>query len=168
LFSPAPRRRARPSLKSLALSSVVFVGALWLAFANFFFYYVYIPAFVALVISLAVFSYRTIRLRAAMPEPYGKGQTSVVGAKAAIRLGMIIAFGGGALLIALMASVFFLPPVAFFALLFGVTAGMPLSQILFFGIVSWYERKSSMKIYFVNEETQANDEEVVVRSVDMA
>jgi hypothetical protein len=109
MFSQEGERRARPSIKSLLLSVLVFSGVIYLSATRFFFYDTYLPLGVALVIALAVFAYRSRNLREKMPEPYGKGRTSTVDAKAALRSGILLSVGGGLSLVGLMGSVFFLP-----------------------------------------------------------
>lgn len=146
----------------------VFAAAIYLAAAAFFFYEVYMPIIAALIISSAVLCYRARGLKEAMPEPYGRGKASTLDAKATERLGILLAVGGGLSTVGLMASVFFLPPEIFFSVLFGVTAGLPLSQVFFFTFVTWYERKSRKKIFFVNEDASVGKDEVFVKTVEMS
>lgn len=167
MFDPSNRRRARPSKKSIGLSVTVASATIYLA-TGFFLSDVYIPILVALAVSTAVFWFRSSRLRRALPPPYGQGRTTTIDAKAATRSGILLTVGGGALTIGLMASVFFLPPEVFFAILFGVTAGLPLSEVFYFALVASYERKSRAKVFFVNQETGLQGESVLMKAVEMS
>ncbi len=80
----------------------------------------------------------------------------------------MVSLGGGMSLVGLMASVFFLPPEIFLALFFGVTGGLPLSQLLFFTLVTWYETRSGKRIFYVSVETTIDDEPVLVKAVEMS
>lgn len=168
MFSQEGERRARPSLKSLLLSVLVFSAVVYLAATRFFFYDTYLPLGVSLVVSLAVFAYRSRNLHEKMPEPYGKGKTSTVDTKAAIRSGILLAVGGGLFLVGLLGSVFFLPSEIFFAILLGVIAGLPLSDIFFFALTTRYERKSGSRIFYLTDETMVDGETVLVKSVTMS
>jgi len=168
LLSPSPRRRARPSKKTLALSLFVFVGTMCLGYVSLFGQDIYLPLALSLCLSFLVFWLRARNLRALMPGPYGAGRTRVIGTKEATREGLLLAFGGGAALVGLMGSVFFLPPEAFFVLLFGVIAGLPFSQVLFYSLVTRYERKSKARIFFINEETGAQGAPTLIKSIEMS
>ena len=168
LFGEGNRKRARPSLPGLGLSLMILVVTVYLALIRFFLYLAYIPLLIALGISLVVFLFRARNLNAWMPEPYGRGRASKVDSKSAMRLGVIFSLGGGLSIIGLMASVFFLPPELFLGLFFGVTAGLPLSQVLFFVLVAWYERRSGMRIFYLSAETSEGDETVLVKSIELS
>ena len=75
--------------------------------------------------------------------------------------------GGILCLVVVMGSVIFLPPVAFFALVFGLTAGLPLEELVFFALVARLERASRTRIFSVTEETEEGGEEVLVKTVEM-
>jgi hypothetical protein len=168
MFSQEGERRARPSLKSILLSVLVFSAVIYLAATRFFLYDVYMPVGVSLVISLVVFAYRSRNLRQKMPEPYGKGKTSTVDAKAAMRSGILLSVGGGLFLVGLMGSVFFLPSEVFFAILLGVIGGLPLSDIFFFALTTQYERKSGCRVLYVTNETTIEGETALVKSVALS
>ncbi|MGD0395403.1 MAG: hypothetical protein ABSB26_00650 [Nitrososphaerales archaeon] len=161
MYVAGARRRVRPGVKSLILSSAVCPAALYLAsglpFDGF-----YEPLSATLLVSIAVSWYRVRGLRRSLPEPYGRGGVTTVDPDSATRSGLLITLGGAVLMVGLMGSVFFLPPVAFFAVVFGLTAGLPLSVIVFFVQVSRLERISQGRIYSVIEETEV-DEETVLR-----
>jgi hypothetical protein len=168
MFTTSRKRRARPSWLSLGLSLLVFTATIWLAVTTVFYYYVYMPVIVALAISTAVFLYRARSLRARMPAPYGGGEPTIVTLKAAMRSGILLTVGGGGSLVGLMATVFFLPPVISLSIIFGLIIGLPLSEILFFTLVTRYERRSGTSVFFVNEETEIDGETALVKTVEMS
>lgn len=162
------RRRARPSLKSIALSVLVLIGSIYAVTTVFLLAYIYVPIAAGGVIALAVFAYRGRILFERMPPPYGKGRTSKVDAKSALRSGILLTLLGGLSLIVLMGSVFFLTPDLFFTLLFGVIIGLPLSEVFFFALTSIYERRSRARIYFFSEETGTEDEPLLLKGVEVS
>ena len=166
MFPSGDRRRVRPSVRSIAVSAVVLAGSLTLA-SQVFQYYVYAPLLAAIGISLSVTWFRFRSLRSMMPEPYGGGKRSSIDAKKAARSGILIVLGGILTLVVVMGSVFVLPPVAFFALIFGIMAGLPLEELLFFGLVTRLEKKSETRIFSVTEETGEEESTVLVKTVEM-
>lgn len=119
------------------------------------------------MVSLSVTGYRFRSLRSGMPKPYGLGKPSSIDAKSAARSGLLIVLGGIFCLVVVLGSVYFLPPVAFFALIFGLMAGLPLEELVFFALVTRIERASRTRIFSVTEETEQGGEEVLLKTVEM-
>jgi hypothetical protein len=166
MFSSDQRRRLRPSLKSLGLSLVVCPSALylgWQFFGNLF----YAPLLAALAVALAPTWFRMRGLRSSLPEPYGNGRVSTIDASAAARSGLLIVLVGMISMVGLMGSVFILPPVVFFVLVFGLMAGLPLNEVVFFGLVTRLERKTHSRIFAVTEETSESGRTVLVKTVEL-
>jgi hypothetical protein len=115
------------------------------------------PLAVVLVVAFAAVWLRVRGLRSGLPEPYGKGKASTTDAKRAVRLGLLMVLGGVLCTVVLLGSVYFLPPAVFFAVVFGLTAGLPLSEIVFFVLVTRYERISESRIFLITEETEGEE-----------
>jgi hypothetical protein len=126
-----------------------------------------VPVVAALVVSSSVTWFRFRGLRAGLPRPYGHGRASSVDARSAARSGVFIALGGIVSVGAVLGSVFVLPPVVFFALVFGLAAGLPLEELVFFTLVTRLERGSKTRIFSVTEETGRDDDVVLVKTVEM-
>ncbi|MGD0476593.1 MAG: hypothetical protein ABSB29_00310 [Nitrososphaerales archaeon] len=166
MFSSGIRRRARPSVKSLVFSLVLFSAAAyvgWKLFLN----YLYEPLAAAAVVALLVTLFRFRGIRSGLPAPYGRGRVSIIDEKAALRSGVLIVLGGIISMVGLMASVFLIPPEQYFVLLIGVIAGLPLSQAVFFALVAIVEAGSRSKIFWVTEETKKDERAVLVKTVEM-
>lgn len=166
MLSSGKRKRVRPSPAGLALSTAVLAGALAYS-AEVFHYYVYLPVAVGAAIALAVLGLRLRGLRSGLPEPYGKGSVSRIDAKAAARSGLLFAVLGIVAIVGVFGSVFFLPAIAFFSLVFGVTVGLPMEELLFFSLVSRIERASGTRIFRVTEEVGQGGEEILENSIVM-
>ncbi len=156
----------RPGIKSLALSCVVFPSSLYLAtqlpFDGF-----YEPLSAVLLVSAAVVWYRYWGVRKGLPEPYGRGRVTVIDAARAARSGWLIVLGGIVLIVGVMGSVFILPPVVFFSLVFGLMGGLPLSEVLFFLVVSRMERIGRGRIYSFAEEGEEDGVTVLRKTVEL-
>lgn len=148
------------------MSAIVFPAALLVA-SRFFPSDIYVPLAGALIVSFSVTWFRFRGLRSGLPKPYGRGRRSSIDAKSSARSGLLIVLGGILCLVVVMGSVIFLPPVAFFALVFGLTAGLPLEELVFFALVARLERASRTRIFSVTEETEEGGEEVLVKTVEM-
>jgi hypothetical protein len=166
VFISGHRRRARPSVKNLAFSLVVSFAVVFLGW-ELFVGKLYEPLAAAGAIALLVTWFRFRGLRSGLPSPYGQGKTSVVDEKVAMRSGVLIVLGGILSVVGLMASVFLFPPEYYFVLLLGVIAGLPLSQVLFFALVSGVESKSRSKIFLLAEEKTKDEKTVLVKSIEM-
>ncbi len=166
MFADGARKRVRPGLPSIAFTSFVFAASIALA-AGFPFQGVWEPLAVALVIGIVVTWLRLRGIRNGLPEPYGRGTVSFIDIKKAGRSGILVTLGGVFLTIGLMGSVFFLPPEAFFLVVFGVMGGLPFSQILFSVAVVRLERVGGGRIYAVTEEIQEGDNPVLRKSVEL-
>jgi len=148
------------------VSAIVFACALLLA-SRFFPHDFYVPVTAALVVSLSVTWFRFRGLRSGLPSPYGRGRSSSVSARSAARSGILLMLGGVLSLVLVLGSVYFLPPVAFFGLVFGLMAGLPLEELVFFGLVTRLERASDTRIFSVTEEAGDEGDLVLVKTVEM-
>jgi|GEM_PF-706592 hypothetical protein len=163
------RKRLRPTLKSLGLSLIVCPSALYLGW-SLFGYLFYAPLLASLAVALVIVWFRMRGLRSALPEPYGNGRVSTIDASAAARTGFLIILGGILLMVGVMGSFYFLPSeyMALFVLVFGLMAGLPLNEIVFFALVTGLERKSRSRIFAVTEETSESGRTVLVKTVELA
>lgn len=156
----------RPSIKSLLFSSVVCFAALY--FALFLFEGDFPFPLVASIIVAGTFTwYRMRNLRQALPSPYGKGKLSVLSAASSLRSGLLIIVAGAVLTFGLLGTVYFLPPLVFFTLVFGLAGGLPLGEVLFFTLVTRLELKSGRKIIAVMEEADEDGREAYVKTVEL-
>lgn len=162
----AGRRRVRPPLKSVGLSAVILPVAVYFAYLVFG-DYVYVPIAAAVVAASAVVWVRFRGLRAGLPEPYGRGRDSVLDAKQAQRQALLLVLAGAAATIGVLGTVYVLPAVVFFVLVFGLAAGMPFSELLFFAAVRRLESASGSSIYQVSEEVEENGRPLLVKSLRM-
>lgn len=160
------RRRVRPSVKSLGLSVLVCPVALYFAFLLFG-YYLYVPLGAALVVAAAAVWFRTRRLRAGLPEPYGKGKASTTDTKKAAREGLLTLLVGALATVGLLGSVYVLPPPVFFTVVFGLAAGMPLNEIALFVLVTRLERTSGSRIFLITEEIEDDGKPALLRTFEM-
>ena len=113
--------------------------------------------------------YRIRGLKQALPEPYGRGKISIINLKSSVRGGLLIVFGGIACIILLFASVYVIPVTDFFILMFSITGGFPLSQILFFLMVFSIERTTRSRIFVVvTDETKEDENPVLSRTVELS
>lgn len=110
---------------------------------------------------------RTRSLRAGLPEPYGKGKVSTIDAKKATRDGLLLALAGALATFGVLGSVYVLPPVVFFSLVFGLAAGLPMSEIVFFAVVARLEKASESRIFRVTEETEDEGKPALVKTLTM-
>ena len=154
-------------MKSLGMSAVVCPAALYLASLFFGYYYFYMPLAAVLIVAFAVVWFRTRGLRSGLPQPYGKGRASTTDAKKAVRQGLLIVLGGALATVGLLGSVYFLPPPVFFAVVFGLAAGLPLNEIAFFVLVTRLERKSESRIFVITEEAEEGGEAALVKTIEM-
>ncbi len=156
MFSLPGRRKVRPSKASVAWAIIVLAAALLLApelFAGL--SYLPVAAMVCVAAPLAAFRLRS--LRQGLPEPWGKGRASVLDSRSTYRSGLLMLVGGGVLIVLLFGSVFFIPPIDFFIILFGISGGLPLSVVLYYAGVRTVEMKSKSTIFIVVEEEPMED-----------
>ena len=165
-FSPGNRRRARPSVRNLVWSVLVTLGAILLANV-FFFGYLFPPLAGMAVVSALIATLRMVGLQRGMPPPYGRGRVSVMDSKAVARGGILIVIGTIAGTILLLGTVFFLPPLEFFILLFSVAGGLPLSQVVYFSVIQAMERTRNGRIFIVLQESEEAGSPVLLRSVEL-
>ena len=84
--------------------------------------------------------------------------------------GALIVIAGVALVFGIIGGVFLVPvvgPVAYFSALFGVIAGLPLSEILYFGAISAVERRAKGRIYVIAEEEMQGGNIVLRKTVEV-
>jgi hypothetical protein len=169
MFDSDQRRRLRPTLKSLGLSLVVCPSALYLGW-YLFGYLFYDPLLASVAVALVVVLFRMRGLRSSMPEPYGNGRVSTIDANTAARSGLLIVLAGMLSFVAIIGGFYFLPSeaLALFVLIFGLMAGLPMNEIVYFALVTRLERKSRSRIFAVMQETSESGRVVVVKSVELA
>ncbi len=163
---PGVRDRVRPSKKGLALSASTFGVALLLAFVLPFSSF-FEPLAGIVIVGAVLTAFRWRNLRRSLPPPHGGGRVAVIDARRAARTGMLITFGAGAMIIGLFGIVYLLPPELYFVVLFGVMAGFPLSQILYFAILSTMEKAYGGRIYRITEEAEEGGETVLRKSLEL-
>jgi len=170
VFRSGGKRRVRPGIKSLALSCFVAPAGLYLS-ASLPFRTFLEPLSATLIIALAVSLYRFGRVRERLPQPYGLGKTSVYDPSAMARSGMLIILGGIVLVIGVIGSSLLvpllIPPDAYFSMVFGLMAGLPLSEIVFFGLMSAVERSAKGRVFEISEETEEDSETVLKKTLDI-
>lgn len=154
-------------MKSLGMSILVCPAALYVASLFFGYYYFYMPLAAVLVVALAAAWFRIRGLRSGLPEPYGRGKASTTDAKGAARVGLLIVLGGVLCTVVLLGSAYFLPPPVLFALVFGLAAGLPLNEIVFFILVTRYERISESRIFLVTEEVEDAGKSALVKTFEL-
>jgi hypothetical protein len=157
----------RPSIKSLLLSLVVCVAALYFALFLFEGDFLF-PLAASIGVAGALTWYRMRNLSQSLPSPYGNGKLSVLNAASSLRSGILIIVAGAALTLGLMATVYFLPPLVFFTLVFGLAGGLPLGEVVFFALVTRLELKSGRRIMAVTEEADENGKEAYVKTLELA
>lgn len=135
----------------------------WLSFYDF-----YIPLLASLTVALVLAWFRMRGVRAALPEPYGKGRTKTIDADAAARSGLLIVLAGILSLVGLMGTVYILPPDIFLVVVIGLMAGLPMNEIVFFALVTWTESRYQSRIFSVTDETSQGGRDVLVKSVELA
>ncbi len=168
MFATAGRKKARPSTLTLVWSTLLLAGTVPLAWA-FFSYTIYLPLAGIVAIGLVPSLYRLRGLKQALPEPYGRGKRSIIDLKSSFRAGVLIIVGGFGCVMLLFASVYFIPITDFFILMFSITGGFPLSQILFFLMVLSIERGSRSRIYVVvADETKEDESPVLSKTLEMS
>ena len=129
----------------------------------------YAPLLVALVVALIPVWYRMRGVNASMPEPYGRGQVKTIDSASAARSGLLITLGGIVAMVGLIGSVYLFPdPQEYFALILGLTAGLPLNEILYFSLVYRLERRSKSRILVITEETSQNGKEVLFKTFELS
>lgn len=143
-------------------SALIFAGS-----QVFFFYQFYLPIVATASVCGIVSWFRVRGLRMALPEPYGAGRVSTIDAKSTVRSGLMIVLGGVLALVVLLGSVYLLPPHVFFAAVFGLVAGLPLSEVVFFLQVALLEKKANGRIFSISEESRRGDEPVLVKTVEL-
>lgn len=166
MLGSGERRRLRPSLKSLGLSlvvcpSVLYVG--WLSFYDF-----YVPLLASLAVAFVLAWFRMRGVSAALPEPYGRGRIVTIDANATARSGRLVVLAAVLSLVGLMGTVYILPPDIFFVVVIGLMAGLPMNEIIFFGLVTRTESKCRSRIFSVTDETSQGGKDVIVKSVELA
>lgn len=170
MFETAYRRRARPSIKSVTFSAALAaIAVLFAAWTGLFGLQFYAPAAIALFSAFAVLIFRVRGLRAALPKPYGLGRVTRIDPRRSARDGALIVVGGFASLVGVFASAFFLNPfLVFFPLTFGLMAGLPLSQLLYFAAVMRFEAAAGARIYTVTEDSTEDGVAVLLRSAELS
>ena len=169
MFRSGGKRRVRPSLKSLALSLVVCPAGLYLA--TFLPFDTFLePLGATLIIALAVDWFRFRRVRQGLPQPYGKGLSTLFDSAAMARSGMLLIVGGIVLVVGVLGAsllVPLIPPAVYFAMVFGLMAGFPLSEIVFFGGLWMLERSAKGKIFEIVEDAEEDGQRVLKKSLEI-
>jgi hypothetical protein len=123
----------------------------------------YAPFYVAIIVALVIFRWRSRSLRRKVPPPYGEGTEEVISARAATRMGLLMIAGGVLLLVVPLASVFFVSVVFLFTLYLALGLGIGLAEILQFAWVTRLEARAGMEIYSIAEETQVEGQDAIIK-----
>ncbi len=153
MLSSAGRKRVRPSPLSLGFSLAFTVLIMYFA-SLVFGGYVYLPFMSALGVAGLVVWVRYRPLRRGLPEPYGKGEQSVIDARKAMRQALSLVALTAFVLALVFGGAYFLPPAVFYLVFFGIAAGLPIDEVALFALVFRLEKRASCMIYLVTEETQ--------------
>lgn len=167
MFSSPGRKKARPSMVSLVWSALVFAATIPLAW-TFFSDYVYIPLIGMAVLAALPSLYRLRGLKRGLPEPYGEGRVSIIDSKSASRTGYLIVGAGILCIVLLFGSVFFIPVFDFFVIMFSLTGGLPLSQVVFFLMVLSIERAAGSRIFEVIDDTTRDGASVLSKTFELS
>jgi hypothetical protein len=168
MFSSPGRKKVRPSAASVIWATAVFAAAVPVAWA-FFSDYIYFPLAGMGILAAFPSLYRFKGLRRGLPRPYGQGKPSIINSSSAYRAGILVIIGGVSCMILLFASVFFIPTFALFVIMFSLTGGLPLSQIIFFLMVFYIERASGSKVFVtITDETVQDKSPVLVKQFEMS
>ncbi len=170
MFEPAYRRRAKPSARNLVFSLVVFAAALTFTLAaGLFGSRVYLPLAVGAASALGVAFVRTRGVRLGLPKPYGSSRVIRIDSKRSARDGLLLVLGGIVVILGLFGSVELVSPfLFFFPVTFGLMMGLPLSQALFFALVSRLEGATHSTIFIITEDITENGKEVLLKSIEAA
>ena len=166
MLDSARRSRAKPSKKVLAWSIVVVAAFVVLA-SQLFFEDTYLPVLGSIAVAAPISAVRYILLRQKLPEPYGMGKISILDPRGSSRRATAMILGGALFFIGLLGSVFLIPPYPYFIMLFSLTGGLPLSQVLYFGTVAYVESRGRMTIFLVTEEEERDGYEVLSKSAEV-
>jgi hypothetical protein len=158
------RKRVRPSYWSLLLSLAICGIALYYTI-YLFEGYSFIPLLILLAVTVGITWYRYRDLKLKLPRPYGSAKAVLLGPRGATRQALFFILAVILLVAILVTSLYFLPPLAFFSLIFGLTAGLPLTEIVFFGLLVRLEMVSSSRIFSVTEESEENGKEILTKTV---
>lgn len=169
MFEPVYKKRVRPSLKSLFFSAAVSSAALCVTvLLSSYSFAVYAPFLIAALVALGVSLFRLRGVRSGLPLPYGKGTVTRIDARRTARDGLLMVFGTLLLTVALFGSVFVASPtVLFFPVAFGLMLGLPLSEVIFFGLTARLESLSGSRIFLITEETTEEGKAVLVKSIEL-
>ena len=167
MFSSPGRKKARPSMVSLVWSVLIFAATIPLAW-TFFSDYVYVPLIGMAVLAALPSLYRLRGLKRGFPEPYGDGKVSIIDSKSNLRAGYLIVAGGFLCIVLLFGSIFFIPAFDFFVIIFSLTGGLPLSQVVFFLMVLSIERAAGSRIFVVTDETTQDGTSVLEKTFEMS
>lgn len=157
------RRRARPSLASLAFALVVAAVSLYLI-ALIFGTFAYIPIGVGVLSLGVVFFYRSTSLRRRLPPPLGQGREETTSSARMARTGALIVAGGLALVVVPLATVFVFPTL-FFILYLGFPLGLSLAEVAQFAWVSRLEAAARAEVYSVTELTEVDGRDAIIKRV---
>jgi hypothetical protein len=158
------RKRVRPSYWSLLLSLAICGIALYYTF-YLFEGYSFIPLLIVLAITVGITWYRYRGLRLQLPRPYGSAKAVLLGPHGATRQALLFILTVILLVALLVMSLYLLPPLIFFSLIFGLTAGLPLTEIVFFGLLVRLEMASNSQIFLVREESEEKGKEILTKTV---
>jgi len=175
MFSSPGRKKARPSTANLVWSALVFAAAIFLAWTFFSvisprsFYVDVLFSLIGMGVIAALPSlYRLRGLKRGLPEPYGEGRVSIIDSKSASRAGYLLVIGGLLCIVLLFGSVFFIPVLDLFVIMFSLAGGLPLSQVVFFLMVFSIERAAGSRIFEVIDETTQDGASVLSKTFELS
>jgi hypothetical protein len=119
-------------------------------------------------VAAAVLVFRFLRLKPVLPEPFGKGQVRETRAEDAARSGMLLLLGAAAWIIGLMAGSFFIPGEVLFTIIFGLMAGLPMSNVLYSILILGIEVRVGGTLYSTNEEYEEDGESFLQRRISVS
>ncbi|MBI3858862.1 MAG: hypothetical protein HY296_01270 [Thaumarchaeota archaeon] len=159
-------KRARPSRKSIVWSTILVVTAILLS-QPVFLYEAYVPEIAMAVTAGTVSAYRLRALLRGMPEPHGRGKVTVIDEGAAAKTGGLLVVGGILSIVVLLGSIFLVGSYYVLAIMLGLAGGLPLSQLSYFAIVLWIEKRTKSNIMVIAEESTQDGRSVLIKTVEM-
>lgn len=87
--------------------------------------------------------------------------------KKAQQMGVLVVLAAILLMIIPFAGLMLFPPLVTASLFFGLTAGLPMSELLFFVVVALLERQTGGRIFSLTEEANEDGKEVLVSSLEV-
>ncbi len=169
MFEPVYRKRVRPSPRSLVYSSAVLAVIVVFTLAiNPFAGAIYIPFAIGGAIAVVVALIRQRGVRSGLPPPYGQGKVQRIDARKTARDAMFLIAGSALAFVGVFGSVIVVSPyLLFFPVVYGMMFGLPLSEVLFYLVISRIERTSAGRIYMTTEQATEGGVTLLVKSIEL-